>query len=102
MTHSPLSQWADKQPGRWILVLSLGVFSILMVYGAMSASDDMAEMQAVADDKAAAELQAKQELIQQQKRHMTCGGPEATVEELPDGGWKCKNTDGRTTKIIGG
>lgn len=100
MNHSPLSKWADKQSGRWIMVLSVAVFSIFMVYGAMTASDDMAELQAVEDSRIEAIQWAKQEMAKQQHRQMTCGGPEATVVELPRGGWKCQDTNGRTTKIF--
>lgn len=100
MTNFPLAQWADKEPGRWILLLIVVAVLWIGSFFFMQASDGLAEAKAMEEDLAQAQRQAQQELAKQKARQAACGGPEATVVELAQGGYACLDTNGRRTKTI--
>lgn len=100
MTHSPLSAWADRSPAlRWTAVAVVLTGFVLLAYAAMGQYD---EAQAVEDARLEAERDGHRQLLQQQALQAACGGPEATVMELAQGGYACLDTNGRKTKTIPG
>lgn len=101
MNNSPIAAWANRKPGRWHLLGGTGVLTLMLTYWAMGASDEMAEMQAVDEDRIEAQHQAQLERIQQKALQAACGGPEATVEQY-DGGYYCRDRHGRKDKTIPG
>lgn len=92
MTHSPLSQWADKSPGRWILVWC--ALLSLWIFGSSITAEPEPEAKAVAAPVAKSAVQlSKLEAMQEQV------GPEGICTELAKK-TVCKDKHGRLVVTI--
>lgn len=86
--HSPLSEWADKSPLRWVLVWLVLVGSLLLSF----TGEDASAEQAIADDLSAAQKSAlrrarvHQILVEQCLRDR---GPGAAPVYDRDGSFRC-------------
>lgn len=97
MYFSPLQHWADKHPIRWVVVLSAVV---VLWIASGSIADKTKEYTDVYRAGLDAQAQESQELAHRRALQELCGGPEATVVDLANGGYACLDKDGRRTKVI--
>lgn len=102
MNHFPLSTWADRAEWRWPAVGIVLLVIVIGAYGLVQADEHLDELQAVEDARIEAQRQAGDQLRRQQLLQDQCGGPEATVVELANGGYDCLDANGRRTKRIQG
>jgi hypothetical protein len=100
--HFPVEQWAEQGPYRWYVVAFVICVLVLTAWAYGMVKDELAYMQDQREEYAAAARQAQEELRKQAQRQEDCGGPNATVLELAQGGYACLDTNGRRTKTIPG
>ena len=86
MTHSPLATWADKSPGRWILIWCV-ILGLWIVGSSVSFSDETKAAPAV---KQPVKLDPIQEMQQQV-------GPEGVCDAKG-----CRDKRGRKVKLVQG
>lgn len=104
MTHGFQNEYEQRGQPRlfWPAVAAIVSVLVLGGYGLSVASEELGYLQAQEDDRIEAQRQASQELRKQQALQDQCGGPEATVLELAQGGYQCLDANGRRTKSLPG
>lgn len=100
--HFPAAKWADQGPYRWYVVAFVICALVLSAYAYVGVKDELAYLEDQRQEHIAAAQQAQKELSERQALQEACGGPNATVLELAQGGYACLDTNGRRTKTIPG
>lgn len=95
LCHSPMQKWADQGPYRWYVVGFAICLLVLVSYAFVMVKDELAAMQAQEDARAEKDKRAEQEYLKHMRIQEKCGGPEAVVVYLENGGYKCFNKRGK-------
>jgi len=90
MNHSPMADWADQKPGRWILIWC-ALVGLFILGSSLSPREEQAEREVIVRPIPAAQIKADQLAIVQQQTV----GPEGICTETQSRVIQCRDKHNR-------